>query len=339
VFLCCWLPPEPEDRPIRARAPLATLCGWLTPALLVVGYFAAVGGLPYLGELVATQREYAGGDPRLVGHSPLELPARLGLTGFLPLVAFSALGVVPSLVRMLRSGGRRLPSAEWILVVWWVIALAQVVVQRRFYLYHWAVLTPPAAWFAAQLVLGAWDRRPLRAVTFAVGLAALVLALAPRWPSWRWAASVASGSMSVNEFKARHVGVFGYNVYFARQAADHIRNASGPEDRVLALGFEPEVYLYANRLAPTRHASEAPLFGETSIREARRQSWFGELMADLRRVPPLYIVDRDVPHVRPPWSAPLQELISGEYHLEARYGPFSVYRRNGSEPAAAHGPA
>jgi hypothetical protein len=305
----------------------------------VVGYFAAVGGLPFLGELVATQREYAGGDPRLVGHSVLNLPARLGLTGFLPLVLFSALGVVPSLARMLRSGGRRAPSAEWVLVVWWVIALAQVVVQRRFYLYHWAVLTPPAAWFAAQLVLGAWRRRPLRVLTLALGLTALGLALAPRWPSWRWAVSVASGSMSVNEFKARHVGVFGYNVNFARQAAEHLRRASRPEDRVLALGFEPEVYLYANRFAPTRHASEAPLFGETSIREARRQSWFGELMADLRRRPPLYIVDRDVPHVRPPWSSPLQELISGEYHLEARYGPFSLYRRNGSGPAEAHGPA
>jgi hypothetical protein len=138
---------------------------------------------------------------------------------------------------------------------------------------------------------------------------------------------VLTGRLSVAEFRGRHTGVFGYDVRFAGQAAAHVHRNSQPEDPLLVLAFEPEVYLYSNRRAPTRHASEAPLFGETSISETRRRAWFAELMSDLNHRPPLYVVDRDVPHARPEWSRPLFEWLTRDYRLEASYGPFRVYRR------------
>jgi len=341
VIVCCCLPPmSPAQAPVEAvpqsgstirRDLLLVVLGWIVPLALVLAYFAARGGLPYLGELVATQREYAAGDPRLSGRSPLALIGGLGLTGYLPLVIASCAGVCMALARQLRPGSGRHGSREVVMLAWWGIALAQVIVQRRFYLYHWAVLTPPAAWFAARMLVDVWQRRPAgvvrRAVIVGVGMAALLVALAPRWPSWRWAGAVMAGSMTVPEFRGRHTGVFGYDVRFARQAATHVRCNSAPADPLLVLAFEPEVYLYSERRAPTRHASEAPLFGETSIREARRRAWFAELMSDLRRRPPLYVVDRDVPHVRPDWSRPLFAWMERDYRLEATYGPFRVYRR------------
>lgn len=331
VLLCCWLVAEEDGDRSAPSLVLLTAAGWLIPAFVIVIYFGTRGGLPYLGELIATQREYAGGDPRLSGHSPFDLIFQLGLAGYLPLVLLSVVGIVGSLVRQLRSGTPRTLTLEWVVLAWWGIALAQVAVQRRFYLYHWAVLTPPAAWFAAEWLVLLWSRRSRHTVSRLIlvsGCAAMLgLALAPRWPSWCWATAVVTGKMSVGEYRARHTGVFGYDVRFARQAAEHIRRGSGPSDPVLVLGFEPEVYLYANRYAPTRQVSEAPIFGETSIREARRKAWFSEMLADLERNPPLYLVDRDVPHVRPPWFAPLREIMARDYRCEKTYGPFRVYRR------------
>ena len=344
VILCCWLPPvAPAQRQWADRttsaAPIAgrvirTVLGWLVPLLVVLGYFVVRGGLPYLVELVATQREYAAGDPRLTGQSPVALVVGLGLTGYLPVVIASGVGVLIAVVRQLRSAQRWRLSPGWVMVAWWGIALAQVVVQRRFYLYHWVVLTPPAAWFTAELLAAAWHRRQrvpwLRCLVVGVGALALAVALAPRWPSWVWAGAVMTGKMRVAEFRGRHTGVFGYNVQFARQAATHVRLNSTPQDPLLVLAFEPEVYLYSDRRAPTRHASEAPLFGETSISEDRRQAWFAQLLSDLKRRPPLYLVDRDVPHERPGWSRPLFDRIRSDYQLEAEYGPFRVYRHRAS---------
>lgn len=331
VLLCCWLVADEDGDRFAVHRVVLTAAGWLIPALVIVIYFGTRGGLPYLGELIATQREYAGGDPRLLGHSLFDLVSRLGLAGYLPLVLLSAVGAAWSFVRQLRSGPARRVTPEWVLLAWWGIALVQVAVQRRFYLYHWAVLTPPAAWFAAEWLVLLWSQRSRHTVSRLIlvsGCAAMLgLALAPRWPSWCWATAVFTGRMSVSEYRARHTGVFGYDVRSARQAAEHIRRGSGPSDPVLVLGFEPEVYLYAGRYAPTRQASEAPIFGETSIREARRKAWFSEMLADLKRNPPLYLVDRDVPHVRPSWFAPLRELMARDYRCEATYGPFRVYRR------------
>lgn len=331
VLLCCWLAAEEDGDRSSLRRVVLTTTGWLFPAVAIVIYFGTRGGLPYLGELIATQREYAGGDPRLLGRSLFDLVSRLGLTGYLPLVLLSTVGAAWSLVRQLRSSPARTVMPEWVMLAWWGIALTQVVVQRRFYLYHWAVLTPPAAWFTAEWLVLLWSRRSRHTISHLIlvsGCAAILgLALAPRWPSWCWTTAVFAGRMSVSEYRARHTGVFGYDVHFARQAAEHIRRGSGPSDPVLVLGFEPEVYLYANRYAPTRQASEAPIFGETSIREVRRKAWFTELLADLKWNPPLYLVDRDVPHVRPPWFAPLQDIMVREYRCEATYGPFRVYRR------------
>lgn len=339
VLLCCWLPElVPRQamsrggmRSVSGRGAWLTVVGWTIPPTLGLGYFAARGGLPYLAELVSTQREYAAGDPRLSGSSPFQLIGGLGLTGYLPLVAASALGVCLAVARQFRAGYGRQMSAEWVLLAWWGIALAQVVVQRRFYLYHWAVLTPPAAWFAAELIATGWTCRArlpgLRMVILGISTGALVFAVAPRWPTWRWAGEVLVGRMSVVEFQGRHTGVFGYDVRFARQAAQHVRKRSRPGDPLLVLAFEPEVYLYSDRRAPTRHASEAPLFGETSISEERRRSWFAELMSDVHHRPPLYVVDRDVPHRRPEWSRPLFAWIEHDYRQEATYGPFRVYRR------------
>jgi hypothetical protein len=308
-----------------------SLAGWLVPLLLVILYFGARGGLPYLAELLAAQREYAGGDPRLAGKAPGEVIRLLGLTGYLPLAALSAVSLVP----WLRNAG---PDRRTRLVValWWLAGAAQVTVQRRFYLYHWAVLTPAAAWLAADGLARAWagfrDLRPLRlaarCLCLAGGAGLFWLAVSPRWPEWTGAARVLGGRESVQDYRRGFYGVFQYSAAEGMDTAALLRARTLPGDRVMVLAFEPEVYLYSAREAPTRHASVAPVFGETSIRAERRRRWFRELMADVQRYPPLYLVERDPEErARPPWATDLTRFRSRYYAPEAQRGLFRLYRR------------
>lgn len=341
VLAACVLLPEDSaaDGTRTARGRLQT-CGAATlgaaiPALLFAAYFGARGALPFLWELIATQAEYAGGDPRLTGQPAPDLIRMLGLTGYLPLVAVSLVGVVVGGRKHLGAKYTPARQAQFVLGIWWLAALAQVLIQRRFYLYHWAVLTPSAAWMAAALLSDfwqpgstAWGSARLRRFGVACGMLVLTaLAVAPRLPSWQLAAKVAAGRATVADYRGQHYGVFQYEPTLARQAAEHIRSRSSPEDPLMVVAFEPELYLYSGRRAPTRHASDAPIAGETSIREARRRTWFRELLADLARQPPLYLVERPHPRSRPEWFQPLWDLIRRQYRHEATYGLLKIYRR------------
>ena len=138
---------------------------------------------------------------------------------------------------------------------------------------------------------------------------------------------VAKVAETLAEFRGRHLGVFGFDPAASRAAAEHVQSRSTPHDSLLVFGFEPQVYVYSGRRALTRHASDAPLTGETSIRETRRLAWFSELMADLRRQPPLYIVESAPPQPRPEWCGPFWDLLAADYQWEASYGQLKVYRR------------
>jgi hypothetical protein len=307
-----------------------------------MAYFATRGGLPFLWELVATQSEYAGGDPRLAGRPPIELILSLQLIGYLPVVALSLVGLAAWTARETRRRGPGWDRTQIVIALWWLAALAQVLLQRRFYLYHWSVLTPAAAWLAATFLVDLWQRtltgdaRRWLQLGIAAAMTALVApAVAPRWPSWRLASEVALGKRSVGEFRGRHLGVFGFDPAASRAAAEHVRSRSTPDDSLLVFGFEPQMYVYSGRRALTRHVSDAPLTGETSIREERRQAWFEEMMADLRREPPLYIVESAPPRPRPDWCAPFWSLLAANYQHEASYGDLKVYRRTAPESRPA----
>lgn len=331
--LCPASPLTAAVRKRRWRDAAVLLLGTALPPLAFVAYFATRDGLPYLWELVRVQAEYAGGDPRTSGLNPLELARILGLGTYLPLVAVSAAALVPWL-----RDESRLPRDRWVIAAWWALALAQIVLQRRFYLYHWSVLTPAAAFLAADGLArlgGGWvggrflagSPRPTSALLLA-GLL-VCIPLARQAPVLAQSLEVLSGRTLLREYHRRFQGVFDYSVADGMDAAAHAAVRSGPEDRLLVLGFEPHVYLYSGRRAPTRHASDAPLFGETSIRLARRQAWLHELLNDLRRSRPLYWIEWEPPAslARPAWAGPLAAFRFRHYREEGKYGRFRVYRR------------
>ncbi len=353
-LLALFFAPRPRPGPSSGLPPLVRLgAGWLLPLALVVAYFGARGGLPYLAELLEVQREYAGGDPRTSGMPWWELAWRLELTGYLPVVLLSAL-----VLSFFWAGRRKRPySAEaeslrtlgagveerWAVAAWWLAAILQVVVQRRFYLYHWAVLTPAAAWLTAWLLHRWWSqagmsRQPIRILAARLGLllgtgVVVGYALAPRGWSMVGAASVLAGQQTVTSYQDRFVGVFQHEVRRSREAALQIRRGTDPGDRILVIPFQPEIYLYSGRRSSTRHASSAPIFTETSIQEARRRAWLSEMLADLRTMPPAYVVDcRDETPNWPSWAQPLRETLATTFQTETGHGLLRVHRKRTASP-------
>jgi hypothetical protein len=232
------------------------------------------------------------------------------LPGYLPLVAASA-AALPSWL-----SGDADRRTRLVVACWWGAALLQVLLQRRFYLYHWAVLTPPAAWLAAWLLRDCWDR--LR--RWPAGRPALALALLlgglwiarPRAETYHRWLELAGGRRSVERFRSSFRGVFDYSVAASTALAARARQTALPGDRLQVLAFEPQLYLWSGLRPPGRHASTAPLFGETSIALARRQTWTKELFSTLQAAPPRFVVTRPAERW-PEWTRQLSEWVPREY--------------------------
>lgn len=125
----------------------------------------------------------------------------------------------------------------------------------------------------------------------------------------------------------------------------YVRNASGPQDRVLVWGSEPGLNVVSGRHAPTRFAQQYALFMPGYTRPAL----FAELLDDLTRTPPVLIVDASAAAPKVPpldvldggvWSyanntvpdglVPILRLVRERYIRVATIGGWAVYRLRSS---------
>ena len=77
----------------------------------------------------------------------------------------------------------------------------------------------------------------------------------------------------------------------SKAIADYIARTSGPEDTVFVVGSEPQIPFYAARRSATRYIIFYPLTGNYA-RALERQR---EVVDELKRAPPLYVVWAQVP--------------------------------------------
>ncbi len=290
----------------RQRAAVSALAvfgaGVAVPLALTAACFLGTGGLGQLVDL-AFRANYHDMIHSSTVSSAWDILRRVGdfssKTGPLvpAIVTLTLLGAGLSL----RPGGGRRAGRYWIALALLVAGGAAVVMQRKFYGYHWGGLAPLLALPLACLAddLGRFPPRWLpqrRAQALVPGLLAVLLlaGFATTGMARGYAQTVAvaaqylSGRIGRAEFLAPFV--MDNNTPYAQQevVGRWIASHSAPHDLVAVRGFDQAVYAVAHRRAPTRFFWTRWL---TEPRRAyRRAEWLAEDRESLRRRPPRYVV-------------------------------------------------
>lgn len=227
--------------------------------------------------------------------------------------------------------------------VLWVLALAQVFLQGKFWVYHYHVVLLPLSisaslgmeWFSDRLAerIG---KRLAWSLTAAIALAFL-------WPHgslvreyvdvhritehWR-------AELSREEFLATYRWLGGdYDAAENRAVAARVVDTTQPGDAIFVWGFEPSIYFHSGRAPASRFLYDYPLMPELGTVHGRHVEW---LMDDLEASAPalFLVVQRDTNDLESRDSAaqlralpPLRAYLARYYRPVWRQGDFSAFRR------------
>jgi hypothetical protein len=314
-----------------------TLAAATPTAVFALGLTLAGGG-EALVDAVGYLRRYAGqgnwfvAEERMVGFF-----LRRGLPWHLPFVGLWALGLVDAI----RQGERDRVGNALLAVGLFATAFATVVLQQKFFDYHWGVTGPFLVMMAAGgLVTLARQLRPALAFFGAVALAALGLALAPPWnanPNVDWMSYQGAvlrrmaGDLSERDFLRRFVAEARYDYLSHRELADAIATrGGGPGDGLHVRGFELTVYALTGMRSPSRFVSELPL--DNPAWAYQRSVWRAEHAEALADDPPRFFVtfvDR---------PGDIRQLEARGYRPVTRAGMLLLLERGPSGAAPASGP-
>jgi hypothetical protein len=306
-------PPRRTDDAVRRLAALAA--GFVMVAAILCGYFYLRGewdaftfwGWRYNFTYIAAM------STREKGASLL-LRTGIICLFWLPLLLFAVAGRRPGRVPLL-------------VVLWLVVECAAVSIGGRFFLYYYLVVLPPLSLAAALGADALVDRRRKTAAGIAVlGAVAIVVSTVLAW-TWQRIRP---------EFLREHDVEVAVGTY--------IGTHSSPGDRLFVWGNASEIYYFANRVMGTRFAfcnyhagkiwgswSYAVDAGDTSMFVVPR-AWT-ELLEDLDRAPPAFIVDSAAGGIANFDRHPIgryEELarrVARNYRLETVVDGVPIYRR------------
>lgn len=286
----------------RAAAALAYATGVGLPVAATGLYFAWVGGLHDLIDVALLANRHDMIHSASVASAGDVLTKLLEFSDTTGPLAVSVLGL--ACLGSAMAGWRRDTEAlerHARAAVLLAVGTAAVVLQRKFYAYHWGVLPPIMALVlsvhAHDLALrrsgraSAWARQASTPAALAVVLSLGLISTAPGQAYLRHAALTmrhAWGHVPRADFVAAFVA--GDSTPYAQHevVGDWIAAHSQPDDTIAVRGFEQTIYAVANRRAATRFFWTRWL---TEPRRAyRRDEWLAQDETALRQHPPRFVV-------------------------------------------------
>lgn len=308
----------------RVQRSFAVGGGWLFVIGAAIAWFAAHGAVPEFVDayILWPTREYASVSRLSVSGALQQLMKYL-----LPLSIL--LAASPAIVLGAVAVYRERSAEGRVLLAWAGAAVMAVVVQRRFFDYHWTVAMPPLVLLAS------------------VGVREIVRRATPLWfrgAAWAYLAlltlrvmahpvhevghglAFTAGFQSRDSFE-RHFGIGGVDRLVSRSIADNTTDG----DFVIVFGPNAGIGYLSGRPSPSRFVWNSPLLiGEGS---AARERFRREYIAALTARTPAYIVESTetgtvVPDYQGLEGFPeLSAFLNDGYVLERRDGHLNVYRR------------
>jgi len=319
-------------------------------ALIVAGYALYLYLAGAWREFIYTEftwaREYSrvGGQP----HSMLGLlhPGDIFNSNF-TFVSLAILALI-GYVGAMKTGSSRLRIN--LIALWALAALANLYIQNKFYIYHFAPLAAPLSIGASFALAFPFQKRyakPLRRM--AIPLLALAVAVPLFTVNSRynlyclWVYKDSAIALTDRLLKGKSLNDYYMNVRFTSDdfsfpadqvVAKYIKNHTGPDDSIYIWGCETLVYYLADRKSASRFIHDFPfLCNWTPPR-------FGdELLADLKRSRPKFIL---VVRNDPAWWATgsredsyerlrhypaIERFLSDNYSFERGIGDFLIFRK------------
>jgi hypothetical protein len=260
----------------------AALVGTAVPPLVALTWFSAHGALPHAIEALYTYPASAYSQ-----HGVLNLSRRLeGLVVFGQAATLVAVALPFGIFGWwsLRSSSVR---AATLTLSWLVVGIGGVVLQGRFFTYHWLIVYPPIAllvacgvWKVARMEFLASSRSSFSIVATAVMVFHVSThPMLETFEFFRYAAG-----LTTREAYYTHFGIPGDDL----RAAQYLHDHTGESASVVVLGWNASVLYLSNRRSPTRFGYSMPLFmGEGN---ELRESYRSEFMRTLEASPPEIVV-------------------------------------------------
>ncbi|GEM_PF-3524446 len=344
VFLICFILFTPrktwEPRPKRGKF-LGFIYGLLVVFVPLTLYFALSYAADDFWETVVTFNLY---------HSGVHKP----LGEFFSRSQYLFLFFMPFWLLVFLKGifdpeERRLRPV--LMFTWLAVSVLMVLVQRKYFLYHFFMIIGPGVVLGARGFGVAVDYARGRSVIAPRVVAVLAILL------WTGAGAVSlfgkymhtprhfrsfeflSGEIDKWQYFGRFIDPKGdLSLYEDRAVARYVRDRTVPDEKFLVWGFEPLVNFWAVRFAPTRFNSDYPLTFRPQRETTRRlrKKWRAIFMEDIKKTPPTYIavVHRDCNALENEDSATqlkdfpeFKRFIHEKYFHETTIGDFELYRR------------
>lgn len=246
-------------------------------------------------------------------------------------------GSIPLIVKaIIDHRRRRITTGRWLLYSWWLAACFNLILQNKFYSYHFLPLVPSTALLYSDLVLSLYNTPYLsrkRVVQFCLPLIVVVCVYILYLNTHSFYIFTRDPR---SYYQADKFGAYGrgdYSVKANLEVSDFIRTHSSQDDKIFVWGFEPSIYFLSERQCSSRFVYNFPLYGQFDWNEYRK-----EFLEDLQRDKPLYIlvVENDAM----PWVsgtsddsktafmkfAGFRHFVLSEYRYERRIEDFTIYK-------------
>ncbi len=319
-----------SHRPTQSwRQLLALAAAAATPCLIVLFWLHRVGAWSaYIDAHFAYNAAYA---------SVAEFALRERLTG-----AITSLGDSPIVAALFIPAAwgafslRRSPIALTTLGSWWLMSLALVMVQNKFFRYHWTLTMPPMLVLAAiglRVRLGSSGSEPRGRPDSS-----------PTW--WMWAATAAMVVLCAvhpvwesARFVATQLGRVSYADYIdgfgipgpSRRVSEYLREHTTPDERVLVWGLNADIHFLSEREPPGRFSFIVPIMIGAGTLPVQR--YRDEYIRAVDARPPRFIIENTTLTTLFGYSTrmedfqPLHDRVTTHYREVERFGNLRVLGR------------